>query len=160
MSVLPYPLLSASLLLMWMTLNSFSIGHFVLGSIIALFASWAMAALRPHRPRIRRWHLLPQLLGIVLYDIIRSNIAVVSIILTGRTTRRKSDFLTIHLDLKDTTALAILAVILTATPGSAWLEYNSVDGTLLMHVLDLVDDDAWTDLVKNRYEKLLMEIFE
>jgi multicomponent K+:H+ antiporter subunit E len=160
MSVLPYPLLAASLLLMWMTLNSFSIGHLVLGSIIAVFASWAMAALRPHKPRIRKWHLLPQLIGIVLYDIVRSNIAVASIVLTGRNRHRRSGFMTIHLDLKDTTGLALLAVILTSTPGTAWVEYNSSTGTLLMHILDLVEESEWTDLVKNRYERMLMEIFE
>ncbi|MDF1632401.1 Na+/H+ antiporter subunit E [Mycoplana sp. MJR14] len=160
MSVLPYPLLSLSLVLMWMTLNSFTIGHLILGGIIATFASWGMAALRPHKPRIRRWHLLPHLIAIVLYDIVRSNFAVVSIIVTGRRRRHRSGFMTIHLEVKDPTALAILAVILTSTPGTAWLEYNSSDGSLLMHVLDLVEEQEWTDLVKNRYERLLMEIFE
>ncbi|MCD2180588.1 Na+/H+ antiporter subunit E (plasmid) [Rhizobium sp. TRM96647] len=160
MSVLPYPLLSLSLVLMWMALNSFTIGHLLLGSVIATFASWGMAALRPHKPHIRRWHLLPYLIGIVLIDIVRSNIAVVSIIVAGRRQRQRSGFLTIHLDLKDQTALAILAVIVTSTPGTAWLEYNSSNGTLLIHVLDLVDEQEWTDLVKNRYERLLMEIFE
>lgn len=160
MTVLPYPLLAASLLLMWMTLNSFSIGHFILGAIIATVASWAMAALRPAKPRLRKWYLLPKLLGMVLYDIVRSNIAVVGIILTGRARTRRSGFMTIHIELKDTTALALLAVILTSTPGTAWLEYNSSDGTLLMHILDLVEEQEWTDLVKNRYERLLMEIFE
>src|SRR5690606_34627748 len=72
MSVLPYPLLSLSLVLMWMALNSFTIGHLLLGSVIATFASWGMAALRPHKPHIRRWHLLPYLIGIVLIDIVRS----------------------------------------------------------------------------------------
>lgn len=160
MSVLPYPLLSLSLVLMWMTLNSFTIGHLVLGGIIATFASWGMAALRPHKPRIRRWHLLAYLIAVVLQDIVRSNIAVVSIIVTGRRHRRRSGFMTIPLELRDPTALAILAVILTSTPGTAWLEYNSSDGSLLIHVLDLVEERQWTDLVKNRYERLLMEIFE
>ena len=160
MSVLPYPLLSLSLLLMWMTLNSFSVGHLILGSIIAVLASWSMAALRPHKPRIHSWHLIPQLVGIVLYDIVRSNIAVVWIILAGRPDNHRSAFMTVHLDLKDPTALAILSVIVTSTPGTAWIEHNSNNGTLLMHILDLVDEADWTDLVKNRYERLLMEIFE
>ena len=33
-------------------------------------------------------------------------------------------------------------------------------GVLLIHVLDLVDKDEWVALIKNRYEALLMEIFE
>ena len=33
-------------------------------------------------------------------------------------------------------------------------------GTLLLHVLDLVDEEQWSRLIKDRYERLLMEIFE
>ena len=31
---------------------------------------------------------------------------------------------------------------------------------ILIHVLDLIDEDEWIALIKNRYERLLMEIFE
>ena len=55
--------------------------------------------------------------------------------------------------------LAILAVIVTSTPGSAWLEYDSSRNSVFIHVLDLVDEDQWRDLLKARYEKLLLEIF-
>jgi multicomponent K+:H+ antiporter subunit E len=119
-----------------------------------------MASLRPPKPRIRNWHLLIKLIAIVLYDIIRSNIAVASIILFRRDRKIQSGFLTIPLDIRDPMGLAVLAVILTATPGSAWLEYNSSQGTLLIHVLDNVNEASWTRLIKNRYEKMLMEIFE
>lgn len=56
--------------------------------------------------------------------------------------------------------LVVLATVLTATPGSAWLEYNSSQGTLLIHVLYDEPDSDWIGVIKNRYEKLLMEIFE
>jgi len=41
-----------------------------------------------------------------------------------------------------------------------WMQYDSSRGELLVHVLDLVDEDAWIRLLKDRYERLLMEIFE
>ncbi len=157
--MLPYPLLTISLLLMWLLLNGFTPGHFVLGTLVAVFASWAMASLRPDKPKIRKWHLLPKLIVIVLLDIIRSNIAVATVLLFGRKKGRHSAFLTIPLEIEDRTALAVLAVILTSTPGSAWLEYDQHDRTVLLHVLDLIDEAEWIDLIKNRYEKLLMEIF-
>ena len=91
---------------------------------------------------------------------VRSNFSVMTIILFKRERNRKSGFLTIPLDILDPMGLAVLATILTATPGSAWLEYNSSQRTLLIHVLDDVDEAAWINLIKNRYEKLLMEIFE
>ena len=158
--MLPYPLLSASLVVMWLALNGFTIGHLILGSIVSVFASWGMAALRPAKPRMPKWYLLPKLMGIVLYDILRSNIAVASILLTGGGRTHKSGFMSVPLDLTNPTGLAVLAVVVTSTPGTAWLEYNSLNGTVLIHVLDLVDEDEWRALIKTRYEALLMEIFE
>ncbi|PTM41587.1 hypothetical protein [Bosea sp. 124] len=57
---LPYPLLTAALLLMWLLLTSFSTGQFLVGAAIAIGASHAMAALQPSKPRLRRWQLLPK----------------------------------------------------------------------------------------------------
>ena len=157
--MLPYPLLSLSLVIMWLALNGFTLGQLILGAIVAVLASWGMASLRPSKPKLAKWHLLPKLVGIVLYDIVRSNMAVVYLLLGGRRSR-KAGFITIPLDLKDPTALAVLAVIVTSTPGTAWLEYNSLNSTVLIHVFDLVEDAEWEALIKTRYEALLMEIFE
>ena len=158
--VLPYPLLTAALLLLWMLLTSFSPGQFLLGGAIAAAASRAMAALQPSKPRLRRWELIPRLAGIVALDILRSNAAVASIILQGRRRARVSGFVAIPLDLRDRTGLAVLACIVTSTPGTAWIEYADDSGVLLIHVLDLVDEKEWVSLIKSRYEALLMEIFE
>lgn len=158
--VLPYPVLTAALLLMWLLLTSFSFGQFLLGGGIALAASRAMAALQPSKPRLRRWQLIPWLLGIVALDILRSNFAVASIILQGSRRDRAAGFVAIPLDLRDKTGLAVLACIVTSTPGTAWIEYAHDTGVLLIHVLDLVDEEEWIALIKSRYEALLMEIFE
>ena len=158
--VLPYPILAAALLLMWMSLTSFSAGQLILGGCIALVASRTMAALQPSKPRLRRWQLIPRLIGIVMLDILRSNFAVASIILQGGRRERVSGFVPIPLELRDRTGLAILACIVTSTPGTAWIEYAHDTGVLLIHVLDLVDEEEWLALIKNRYEVLLMEIFE
>jgi multicomponent K+:H+ antiporter subunit E len=158
--IFPYPLLIISLVIMWLLLTSFSLGQLLLGTVVAFIAVQGVAALHPATPRIRRWDLLPKLIAIVLYDIVRSNIAVAKIILQGSKRERKSGFMTIPLDLRDPTGLAVLAVIITSTPGTAWLDYNSARRTLLLHVFDLVDETAWLNLIKNRYEYLLLEIFE
>lgn len=158
--VLPYPLLTASLILMWLLLNSFSLGHLILGAIFAYGASWAMAALQPSKPRIRRWDMIPRLFFVVLGDIFRSNIAVAGIILQGKRRQRTPGFVIIPLQLRDRTGLSVLACIITATPGTAWIEYHAENGRLLIHVLDLVDEQVWIELIRDRYARMLSEIFE
>jgi multicomponent K+:H+ antiporter subunit E len=158
--IFPYPLMMASLVVMWLLLTDFTPGQLIVACVVSLLAAQGLHSLQPVKPRLRRWDLLPKLLGIVLYDIIRSNIAVVRLIVTSAGSERKSGFLSIPLQLRDPTALAILAVIITSTPGTAWLDYDSKHGTVLLHVFDLVDEKEWIDLIQNRYEHLLREIFE
>jgi multicomponent K+:H+ antiporter subunit E len=158
--ILPYPLLAFSLLVMWILLNGLSLGHVLLGSVVAIGAARAMSALQPAKPRLRRWGLLLPLFGAVMIDIVRSNIAVAGIILSAGRRPRTAGFVFIPLELRDPTGLAVLACILTSTPGTAWVEYRSSTGTLLLHVLDLIDEKDWIELIKTRYERLLLEIFE
>ncbi|RFC65711.1 MULTISPECIES: Na+/H+ antiporter subunit E [Mesorhizobium] len=158
--VLPYPALAASLLLMWFLLNGFSLGHLVLGAAIALFATWAMVSLQPAKPRVRSWGAVLRLLGLVSVDVLRSNIAVARLILSPNSAQARSGFIPIELTLRDKTGLAVLACALTATPGTAWVEYRSRQNILLLHVLDVGDEQDWIDLIKQRYEPLLLEIFE
>lgn len=158
--IFPHPLLMIFLIIMWLLLTSFSFGQLLAGSVVAFIAARGLAALQPAKPGLQRWSLVFKLSAIVFYDIVRSNIAVARIILQGSKRTRKSGFMTIPLDLRDPTGLAILAIIITSTPGTAWLDYDPIRGTLLLHVFDLVDETVWFDLIKNRYEYFLREIFE
>jgi multicomponent K+:H+ antiporter subunit E len=158
---LPFPLVSALLLLMWLLLNqTLSIAHLVLGSILALVGSLAMAALDLPPRRLRRPAAIIWLALLVLVDIIRPNFAVARILLTLDQHARHSGFVSIPLDLRDSYALAVLACIITSTLGTIWVDFNSSNRVLLNHVLDLIDESAWVRTIKNRYERLLLEIFE
>lgn len=158
--ILPHPLLSAALVLMWLLLTRFSLGHLVLGSTLAIIAGLALARIEPEAPRIRSWWAILRLFGIVSVDIVRSNWGVAQLMLTnGRHGARTSAFVIIPLRLRDPVPLALLAVILTATPGTAWLEYDVEGGTLLLHVFDMIDEEEWRVLIRDRYEALLLEAF-
>jgi multicomponent K+:H+ antiporter subunit E len=158
---LPFPLVSAFLLVMWLLLNqSLSPGHLILGCILALVGSVGLAALDLPPARLRRPWAAGQLAWLVLVDIIRSNFAVARIILNPGQRTGTSGFLRIPLDLRDSYALAVLACIITATPGTIWVSFDSDKRLLLIHVLDLIDESAWIRTIKNRYERLLLEIFE
>lgn len=158
--ILPYPGLAASLFAVWILLTqSFSPGQVVLGLLAALFGSRAMATLRVRPTIVRRWRPLLKLAAIVTYDIVRSNLAVFAIILT-RSAQRRSAFVKMHLDLRNEHALAVLALIITATPGTAWVQFDRNTGMLLIHVFDLIDEEAWIEQLQTRYERLLREAFE
>lgn len=158
--IVPHPLLSLAVVLMWLLLNRVSPGHLVLGIAVALTAGQAMAALEPTRPRVRRWDLVVRLFLRVMGDIVRSNLDVARLILLLGTGNRRPGFVEIDLELRDPTALSALAIIVTTTPGTAWIDYDAAQGRLLLHVFDLVDPDEWRDTVNNRYGRLLKEIFE
>ena len=51
-------------------------------------------------------------------------------------------------------------LVLTATPGTSWARFDSRRNVLTIHVFDLIDEAAWMERFKERYERRLMEIFE
>lgn len=158
--VLPHPLLSLALLLMWLLLNaSVAPATLFAGVVIGLIVPFSMKALQPERPRIRAPRAMMRLAGLVIVDILRSNYAVATIILGRRRRERVSGFIHVPLDLRSRYGLALLAIIITSTPGTLWVQYDPAKGRLLLHVLDLVDESDWIHLIKHRYERLLMEIF-
>ncbi len=158
---LPFPLLAASLLAMWLLLaGSASPGAVLLGVLLALLGGRALLALDPGRARLRRPRVALELAWVVLVEVVRSNNAVARIVLAPRTRGLASGFVRVPLDLRDPYGLAALACIVTATPGTVWVEYDSAEGAMLLHVLDLIDEEGWVRIVKDRYERRLMEIFE
>lgn len=156
------PLLAGGLLVMWLLLNqTLSLGHVVLGLVLAAGVAWASGVLRPLRPRIRNAGLAFVLLAFALHDVVRSSFGVARIVLgLVRDRRVRSGLVTIPLELEDPHGLAVLASIVTSTPGTVWVDLDVPNSTVTLHVLDLRDEQDWIDWIKNRYERLLLRIFE
>jgi multicomponent K+:H+ antiporter subunit E len=158
--LIPHPVLAGLLLLWWLAMQqSAGFGHILLGSVVALGASALASAFIPEPVTIRRPLKLVQLAAIAGADIVRSNIAVMLVLFHPRP-RPTAGFIEMKLELTNTFGLAVLACLITATPGSAWLEYDRERSTVLIHVFDLVDADEWVKTIKARYETLLLEIFQ
>jgi multicomponent K+:H+ antiporter subunit E len=158
---LPSPLLAAALVALWLLLNeSVAPGTLIVGVALALSTSWALTALDLPEARFRRPRAALKLVLVVLIEIVRSNNAVARIILRPGMQGRRSGFVRIPLDTRHPYGLTALACITTATPGTIWVEYDSAHNTILLHVLDLVDEEEWIKIIKERYERRLMEIFE
>jgi multicomponent K+:H+ antiporter subunit E len=157
---LPFPVLSALFLAMWLALNqTLAPAHVILGALVALGAGLALRVLQAPQVRLRTARAALELPWLVLADIARSNVAVARIVLHPATRNQTSGFVHIPLELRNPVGLAALACIITATPGTAWARYDSTRSVLIMHILDLVDEETWIRTIKGRYEKRLLEIF-
>ena len=157
----PHPLLTFGLLSMWLLLNdSADAAHVLLGLAMGMAGGAVYARLEPSHGGLRNIAVPAVVLGgVVLWDIVRSNVAVLGIVLGARRRQRVSGFLAIPLELRDAWGLAVLAGIVTATPGTSWAHYEAASNVLTLHVLDLVDPEAAVREFKHSYERRLMEIF-
>lgn len=159
--IIPNPLMTFALLVLWLLLQqSISVGQILLGTAVSLIAIQGIIALKPDPVKIYFSKAMLELCKVVLIDILRSNWAVITTILKPQQRRPKPAFVTIQLEVNNRYALAVLSIILAATPGTLWLQYDPAQGTLLIHTLDEVVEGYWESAIKNRYEHLLMEIFE
>lgn len=157
-SLFPHPILSLSFWVMWLLLSGFTPGHAILGFFVAAGAGLAFTSLDPEPVRVRSLRAIIELIWRVIVDIFWSNVAVIKIILCG-SKERKAGFVTISLQLRGRLPLAILACIVTSTPGTAWVNFNPATGVLLIHILDKAGEDEFRTVIKQHYERLLMEIF-
>jgi multicomponent K+:H+ antiporter subunit E len=157
--LVPSPVLSCGLLLMWLALTpTVDAAALVLGVVVAIAAPRLTAPLRPGTVRARRPLVAARLLGRVVLDSLRSNLAVLAAIALRRPLH--SGLLRVPLNVRDPNALAVLAMIVTATPGTAWAELAHDRSVLLLHVLEVDDEAAIVAAIKERYERPLREIFE
>ena len=157
----PAPLLSLALLAMWLVLNrDYSLGQWLLGAVVATIVPVVTHSLRPTPVRVRRLDLAFLLFMRGGWDVIVWNWKVLRGTLASSATQPKGGFITVPLDLRDPNGLAVLAAIMCVIPGTIWSEMALDRSALLVHIFDLDDPDEEIRLIKARYERPLMEIFE
>lgn len=149
------------LTLLWLLLaNQITFGQGLLGFAIAFFLMVTSLRMRPDLAFPRKPLVALKLICFIVYDVIKSNLRVASLILMPRQYEFTSGYVYIPLDIRDPHGLAILGCIITFTPGTVWSGLTEKDFILRLHVLDLKDEPLWLHTIKNRYEKNLLEIFE
>jgi multicomponent K+:H+ antiporter subunit E len=159
--LIPSPPLSLAMFVIWLLLNqSLEASTLLSGVVLAIAVPLLTKGLRPATVRMRRPGVALRLCGVVLYDMSVSVFAVSRALLTRRSEKIQASFLRIPLDMRDPNGLAVLAMIMCLTPGTAWGEVAFDRSTLLIHVFDLEDEAAFIAQIKSRYERPLMEIFE
>jgi len=155
------PGLSIALLVLWLLLvQSLSAGNIILGVGLALFWPAVTARFATGGPRPRRPVVMVRLFVRVVGDMLKSNAEVMWALLTRRPRDIPSRFVSIPLELTAPTGLTILAMIVTFTPGTAWVQLSADKRVLLLHVFSASEDGPVVAAIKDRYERPLREIFE
>lgn len=140
--VLPHPVLSVLLLLVWLLLvDSFAIGHWLLGAFLGVCIPLLTNRLLVGRSQ--EWHplLLLKLLVLVMWDILVANIQVARLTL-GPIERLRPAFVEVPIELENDLAISVLVSIVSLTPGSVSSDLSDDRKTLLVHGLDVPDKAA------------------
>src|SRR3546814_19005739 len=107
--------------------------------------------------RIRFGPAVVRLAALGVAEIVRSNIAVARIVLF-RPPEQRSGFIEFPTELRSPYALAVLAIILPATPGTLWVPHAARPHVVLIHVLELVDAEEWIARTTTRTQRFLRGI--
>ena len=97
--------------------------------------------------------------GVVLWDIVVSNLTVARIVLNPASNPQPA-WVPVPLDTRHPTAVTLLATVITTTPGTLSCVVDDEKWVIHVHALDCDDPAAMAAQIKQRYERALMEIFE
>ncbi|MEQ5801024.1 Na+/H+ antiporter subunit E [Halomonas sp. H10-9-1] len=157
---LPTPLLSLLLLVVWLLMvRSIAFGHILLGGALAVAIPLVTHRFWDAQPRIQKPGLMLRFALRVLGDIVIANVQVAWLIINPWR-RLRPHFLEYPLMLEDRFTITLLANTISLTPGTVSANLRLDGKSLLIHALDVDDDEALIATIRERYERPLKEIYE
>lgn len=159
-SWLPTPLLSMLLLIVWLLMvRSVAFGHILLGGALAVAIPLVTHRFWDTQPNIKKPALLLCFALRLLGDIVVANLQVAWLILNPWR-RMRPHFIEYPLMLENRFTITLLANTISLTPGTVSANLRLDGKSLLIHALDVEDDDALIETIRERYERPLKEIYE
>jgi multicomponent K+:H+ antiporter subunit E len=153
-----HPWLSLIAAAVWLLANnSLAPGHLLLAAALGLIIPGLTHSFWPDAPSLKR--LLPALglFFVFSYDVVVANLRVARLVL-GRNDRLRPAFLEVPVDIEDAFGVAILASMMTLTPGTITAYFREKRRVLVVHALDVDDEAAAIAQIKRRYEQPLREV--
>lgn len=153
-----HPVLSVLLGVSWLALShSLEPVHLLSAVLIGLVIP---RLLQPFltQASVIHWPTAIRLLGVVLWDIVVSNIVVAKLVL-GPLNRMHPGWIPVPLACNHHRVNVLFASIITTTPGTVSAVINEEQGVILVHALNCDDPAAMAADMKNRYEAPLLRAF-
>lgn len=159
-NIIPHPILSATLWLMWLLLNNTTDpAHIFLGLILALLIPKYTSSFWSRKlVSIKKTHLVFAFMCLMAYDIFKANINV-AILILGPKNKLKPQFFEIPISAQNPYAIALLANCITLTPGTVSCKISLDNKILYVHGLNVDNPQNEIDTIKNRYEKRIINFF-
>lgn len=155
---LAHPVLSLLLAAAWLLLQqSVALPQLLTAAVLAVLLPRLLHGFLGRGARFKRLPLALRFVGRVLWDILVSNVVVARIVLTPNANPQPA-WVPVPLELRDPTAIVLLAAIITTTPGTVSCIVDEERHEILVHALDCTDPAALAADIKQRYERPLKEI--
>ncbi len=156
---LPHPKLTLALIIIWQLLaNDLALGTLLMGTLLGVLIPLSVNSFWLKPPALRKPVLMLRFCLLVLLDILIASFEVAKLVL-GPNRRLHPAFVVYPLELKDDFAISILANTISLTPGTVSADVSDDRCSLLVHGLDVQDDEQLIEFIKQRYERPLLEIF-
>ena len=158
-SYIPDPLHFSILVVVWLLLtHRFTFGNLLLAGILAWLIPIGVGRIRTAAVPVRKPLKMISFAGVLLMDIIVSNIVVAKQVL-GSPERLRPGFVAVPLNMQDALPITLLASTISLTPGTVSIEITEDRKTLYVHALHVESETALVARIKHRYEQPLKEIF-
>ena len=155
---LPHPLVSVIVAASWVMLaHNMEAGTLLMALFLAILIPRIVAPFIDYTPNIQ-WIPAMHLFWVVVWDIIVANIKV-AILVLGPTKNLHPKWFRVPLDTEHEEVNALLAMIITTTPGTVSAGIDQDRGDILVHALSTDDEAAEIETIKQRYEQPLIKIF-
>jgi multicomponent K+:H+ antiporter subunit E len=157
---LTHPVLSAILAAAWLLLQqSLALPQLITAAVLGLGLPRLLHGFLGPGLHLRTYGTALRFGGVVLWDIVVSNLTVARIVLNP-TSDPQPAWVPVPLVLTHPTAITLMATIITTTPGTVSCVVDDARQIILVHALDCADPDTLAAEIKQRYEVPLREIFE
>jgi len=153
-----HPVLSLLLVAAWLLLQqSVLLPHLITAAVLGLGLPRLLHGFIGEGTLPRKPMVALRFAGIVLWDIVISNLTVARIVLLPRSNPQPA-WVRIPLEIRHPSAIVLLATVITTTPGTVSCVIDDERHEILVHALDCNDPEAMAEQIKQRYEKPLKEI--
>jgi multicomponent Na+:H+ antiporter subunit E len=154
-----YLLLNVVLALAWSALNEeFSQEVLIIGFILGYLILWGFQPVLGSRNYVRKIPFAIYFVFYFFWQVIQANLRVAWEVLTPGFGMRPA-IVAIPLDVKTPLEITLLAQCITLTPGTLSIDVSSDRSVLYIHAMYVNDLDEYRQIIKDGFERRILELF-